>query len=76
MVRSGSARKIGLQRKWPSSTFQSNMLRRLATLIVTLFLSTAAVAQEAAPDAEELTKLLTYFLDGASRNDIAAHERF
>ena len=33
------------------------MLRRLATLIVTLFLSTAAVAQEAAPDAEELTRL-------------------
>jgi ketosteroid isomerase-like protein len=52
------------------------MLRRLATLIVTLFLSTATVAQEAAPDAEELTKLLMYFLDGASRNDIAAHERF
>ena len=52
------------------------MLRRLATLIVMLFLSTAAVAQEAAPDAEELTRLLKNFLDGASRNDIAAHERF
>ena len=39
------------------------MLRRLATLIVTLFLSTAAVAQEAAPDAEELTRLLKNFLD-------------
>ena len=52
------------------------MLRRLPTLIVMLFLSTAAVAQEAAPDAEELTRLLKNFLDGASRNDIAAHERF
>jgi ketosteroid isomerase-like protein len=49
---------------------------RLATLIVTLLLLAAAVAQPAAPDAEELTRLLTFFLDGASRNDIAAHERF
>ena len=48
------------------------MLQRLATLIVMLFLSTAAVAQEAAPDAEELTRLLRFFLDGASRNDIRA----
>ncbi|HEU4516004.1 MAG TPA: nuclear transport factor 2 family protein, partial [Steroidobacteraceae bacterium] len=53
------------------------MLRRLDTLIVTLFLSAAAVAQEpAAPDARELERLLTYFLDGASRNDVAVHERF
>ena len=36
------------------------------------FAQTAAPA----PDAEELTRLLKYFLDGASRDDIAAHERF
>ena len=37
----------------------------------------AAAAQTTPrPDAEELERLLTYFLDGASRNDIAAHERF
>lgn len=29
-----------------------------------------------APDAPELTKLLNDFLDGASRNEIAMHERF
>ena len=29
-----------------------------------------------APDAADLTKLLNEFLDGASRNDVAAHERF
>jgi len=53
------------------------MLRRITALIVTLFLSAAAAAQQdAAPDAEELERLLTYFLDGASRNDIAVHERF
>jgi ketosteroid isomerase-like protein len=53
------------------------MQRRIATLIVTMFLSaTAAADGDAAPDAEELRRLLTYFLDGASRNDIAAHRRF
>ena len=53
------------------------MLRRITALIVTLFLSAAAAAQQdAAPDAAELERLLTYFLDGASRNDIAVHERF
>ena len=29
-----------------------------------------------APAAVELTRMLTEFLDGASRNDVAAHERF
>ena len=53
------------------------MLRRITALIVTLFLSASAAAQQdAAPDADELRRLLTYFLDGASRNDIAVHERF
>jgi ketosteroid isomerase-like protein len=32
--------------------------------------------KSAAPDAVELTRLLNEFLQGASRNDIAAHERF
>ena len=43
---------------------------------MTLFLSTTSAADVAAPDAEELQRLLAYFLDGASRNDRAAHERF
>lgn len=36
----------------------------------------AAHAADTAPDAAELKALLEYFLDGASRNDIAAHDRF
>ena len=35
-----------------------------------------SLAQSSAPDATELTQLLKDFLAGASRNDIAAHERF
>ena len=41
-----------------------------------LFLTTAAVAQDAASDVAELKRLLAWFLDGASRNDVAVHERF
>ena len=52
------------------------MLRRFTSLIVTLFLSTTSAADVVAPDAEELQRLLAYFLDGASRNDKAVHERF
>jgi hypothetical protein len=53
------------------------MPRRIATLIVTLFLFAMAPGSHgAAPDAAELERLLTFFLDGASRNDRAAHERF
>jgi ketosteroid isomerase-like protein len=33
-------------------------------------------AAEQAPAAAELTTLLAYFLDGASRNDVAVHDRF
>ena len=54
------------------------MWRRLLALFVTLIVAspTPAQAPATAPDVEELTRLLKYFLDGASRNDIAAHERF
>ena len=50
-------------------------MRKLASAILLLILSGAAFAQTA-PDAAELTKLLNDFLAGASRNDIAVHERF
>ena len=54
------------------------MWRQLLTAIVTLLLAGPAAPQAPppAPDAEELTRLLKYFLDGASRDDIAVHERF
>lgn len=47
-------------------------------LILTLMMALPAQAQNAAtaPAAEELTQLLMEFLDGASRNDVAAHDRF
>jgi ketosteroid isomerase-like protein len=52
--------------------------RRLMSAFLALMLALPAFAQNAvtAPAAEELTALLKEFLDGASRNDVAAHERF
>ncbi len=54
------------------------MMRRLLSLLLASMLIPGAVAAtpQPAPAAEELTRLLTEFLDGASRNDVAAHERF
>ena len=52
------------------------MKRILPILMLVLALPFAAGAQSAAPAAEELTRLLNEFLDGASRNDVKAHERF
>jgi hypothetical protein len=50
----------------------------MKTLVsVTLLLLLAiTVSAQTAPDAAELTKLLNDFLAGASRNDVAVHERF
>ena len=46
-------------------------------LILALMLASPAYPQPAiAPAAEELTQLLKEFLEGASRNDVAAHDRF
>ncbi len=46
-------------------------------LIIAAALAAAAPAHASeAPAARELTSLLLEFLDGASRNDVAAHERF
>jgi len=51
------------------------MKRILSSAIVAMMLALAAHAQTA-PDAVELTKLLKDFLEGASRNDSAMHDRF
>lgn len=51
------------------------MKRILSSAIVTFMLSLGVQAQTA-PDATVLTKLLKDFLDGASRNDVAMHDRF
>lgn len=50
-------------------------MKKLASVSLLLLLATTASAQTA-PDAAELTKLLNDFLAGASRNDVAVHERF
>jgi ketosteroid isomerase-like protein len=54
------------------------MFRKLTPLILALLLAPALHAETpaTAPAAEELTKLLRNFLDGASRNDVAVHDRF
>src|ERR1051325_10565008 len=50
----------------------------MKTILCSLLLLTLAssVLAETAPDAAELTKLLNDFLAGASRNDVAIHDRF
>ena len=52
--------------------------RPLMFAFLALLLTLPAFAQNpsTAPAAEELTALLEEFLDGASRNDVAVHERF
>jgi hypothetical protein len=51
------------------------MRKIVSSAILILFVGCAVFAQTA-PDAAELTKLLNDFLAGASRNDVAIHERF
>ncbi|HJT26820.1 MAG TPA: nuclear transport factor 2 family protein [Pyrinomonadaceae bacterium] len=50
-------------------------MKKLAPITLLLLLATTVSAQTA-PDAAELTKLLNDFLAGASRGDVAVHERF
>ncbi len=51
------------------------MKRILLSAILFLFI-VGGLRAESAPDAAELTKLLKEFLAGASRDDVAMHERF
>lgn len=50
-------------------------MKKLASVTLLFLLATTLTAQTAS-DAAELTKLLNDFLAGASRNDVAIHERF
>src|SRR5215813_7857879 len=46
-------------------------------LVILLMVSLApSLCAQSAPDAAELTRLVKEFLDGASRNDAAVHDRF
>ena len=52
------------------------MKRILFSIVFSLVAILSANAQQSAPDAPELTRLLNEFLAGAGRNDAAVHDRF
>ena len=51
-------------------------MKRILLSVVLLFAVADFLPAQTAPDAAELTKLLQDFLAGASKNDIAMHDRF
>jgi len=51
-------------------------MKRLFSLVILTLATALTVHAQTAPDAAELTKLLNDFLAGASRNDVAMHDRF
>ena len=51
-------------------------MKRIVLITVSLLLVATGLPAQTAPDAAELTKLLQDFLAGASKNDIAMHDRF
>ncbi|HKP94065.1 MAG TPA: nuclear transport factor 2 family protein [Chthoniobacterales bacterium] len=51
-------------------------MNRILFSALLLFLLVPCVPAQSAPDAAELTRLLNDFLAGASKNDIAMHDRF
>ena len=55
---------------------KTKYLLALAASLLIAIRSFAEPSPPTAPDAAELTRMLNDFLAGASRNDIAAHERF
>ena len=51
-------------------------MKRILLSVVLLFAIADFLPAQTAPDSAELTKLLQDFLAGASKNDIAMHDRF
>jgi ketosteroid isomerase-like protein len=51
-------------------------MKRLFSFVILTLTAVLTVHAQTAPDAAELTKLLNDFLAGASRNDVAMHDRF
>ena len=51
-------------------------MKRILLISLSLLLIATALPAQTPPDAAELTKLLQDFLAGASKNDIAMHDRF
>src|SRR6476619_4787317 len=53
-----------------------HLMKRILLCFLSVLLIAPALPAQTAPDAAELTKLLNDFLAGASKNDIAMHDRF
>ena len=51
-------------------------MKPIVSLAIVVLMLAGGVHAQTAPDAAELTALLRSFLDGASRNDAAMHDRF
>jgi hypothetical protein len=51
-------------------------MKKIVLALATILALTPVYKAQTAPDAAELTRLVKDFLDGASRNDAAVHDRF
>jgi uncharacterized protein DUF4440 len=51
-------------------------MKKIALAVFVMLIFTSGFKAQTAPDAGELTRLVKEFLDGASRNDAAVHDRF
>src|SRR5438477_9415391 len=51
-------------------------MKRILSTVIGILLLRCSFHAQTAPDAAALTRLLKEFLDGASRNDTAMHDRF
>ena len=52
------------------------IMKRVVSIAILVLVAASGAFAQTAPDAAELTKLLNEFLAGASRNDVAIHDRF
>src|SRR4029453_1613944 len=51
-------------------------MKRVLSAVTVMVMLAVGIFAQTSPDAPELTRLLKEFLDGASRNDAAMHDRF
>src|SRR4030095_8489540 len=51
-------------------------MQRVLSAVTVVVMLAVGISAQTSPDAPELTRLLKEFLDGASRNDAAIHDRF
>src|SRR4029453_9198638 len=51
-------------------------MKRVLSAVTVMVMLAVGIFAQTSPDAPELTRLLKEFLDGASRNDAAVHNRF